>query len=259
MTSEQRLLDGKVAIVTGASRGIGRGIAKVLAGAGAQVAAVGRDEASLAAVAGEIEAAGGGCLTLTAEMTDAAALGAMAEQVAERFGGIDVLCHNAGIYPEVELDDMTLADWRLVLETNLTGTFLALKACLPHLRARGAGRVVLVSSITGPITGYPGLAHYGASKGGMNGFMRSAALELAPSNVTINAVEPGSIRTEGLEGLGTAAIADMERCIPLRRLGTPADIGGAVLFLASDLAGFVTGQTLVVDGGQTLPELPSQA
>jgi len=129
-------------------------------------------------------------------------------------------------------------------------------ACLPFLKQSPAGRIILMSSITGPVTGYPGLAHYGASKAGMDGFMRTAAIAAAPFGITVNAVAPGSISTEGLAGLGAQAIEAMEALIPLKRLGQPADVAGAVLYLASDLASFVTGQSLVVDGGQTLPEIP---
>jgi 3-oxoacyl-[acyl-carrier protein] reductase len=140
--------------------------------------------------------------------------------------------------------------------TNVYGTVFSVQACRSGLRSSGRGRVVVTSSITGPITGYPGLSHYGASKAAQLGFVRSAALELAPDGITVNAVLPGSIRTEGLDGLGAAAIAKMEACIPQRRLGSPADIASAAVYFASEEAGFVTGQTLVVDGGQTLPELP---
>jgi 3-oxoacyl-[acyl-carrier protein] reductase len=143
-----------------------------------------------------------------------------------------------------------------VIDTNLTSTFLAVRACMPVMREQRYGRIVLTSSITGVRTGYPGLSHYSATKAGMLGFMRTAALELAPFGITINAVEPGSIRTEGLAGLGEEAIATMVEHIPVGSLGEPEDIAYTVLFLASDGARFITGQTIVVDGGQTLPELP---
>ncbi len=151
---------------------------------------------------------------------------------------------------------MSEEDWDLVHDTNLKSTFLAVKALLPELKKSSAGRVVLISSITGPITGFSGLSHYAASKAGMNGFMRTAALELAPHRITVNAVEPGSIATESLNELGEEAIAKMVNLIPVHRLGEPRDIGNAVVFLGSDLASFVTGRSIVVDGGQTIPEIP---
>jgi len=149
---------------------------------------------------------------------------------------------------------MTPDDWDHVLDTNLKGTFLAVKAALPAMQRRGRGRIVVTSSITGPITGYPGWTHYGASKAGQLGFLRTAAIELAKHNVTINAVMPGNIVTEGLEGLGADYLATMAASIPLKRLGSVEDIGYAALYFASDEAGYVTGQTLVEEGGQILPE-----
>jgi 3-oxoacyl-[acyl-carrier protein] reductase len=141
-----------------------------------------------------------------------------------------------------------------VLGTNLKGTFLTVKACLPAMKAKRKGRIVLTSSITGPITGYPGWAHYGASKAGQLGFMHTAAIELAPYNITINAVMPGNIKTEGLDGLGAEYLAKMTASIPMKRIGSVEDIAFAALFFASDEAAYITGQTLVVDGGQVLPE-----
>ncbi len=141
------------------------------------------------------------------------------------------------------------------MNTNLKGTFLSVSAVLPAMKAKKKGRIIITSSITGPITGFPGWSHYGASKAGQLGFMRTAAIELAPSNITINAVMPGNIRTEGLDGLGPVYIASMEASIPQKRFCSVADIGNAALFFASEEAGYITGQTLVVDGGQILPEL----
>jgi len=172
----------------------------------------------------------------------------------ERLGGIDVLCANAGVFPEARLADMTEADIDDVIGTNLKGSILSVQACLPALAASGHGRVILTSSITGPITGFPGWCHYGASKAGQLGFMRTAAIELAASRITINAVMPGNIITEGLADLGDDYMAQMTASVPLRRLGTVDDIGYTALFLASDEAGYITGQTIVVDGGQVLPE-----
>ncbi|HEY2129965.1 MAG TPA: SDR family oxidoreductase, partial [Streptosporangiaceae bacterium] len=168
--------------------------------------------------------------------------------------GIDVLCANAGIFPEARLADMTDEDIDTVLGTNLRGSILSVQACLPALTASGHGRVVLTSSITGPITGFPRWVHYGASKAGQLGFMRTAAIELAASGITINAVLPGNVLTEGLADLGEEYIQSMTASIPLRRLGTVDEIGYAALFLATDEAAYITGQTIVVDGGQVLPE-----
>jgi 3-oxoacyl-[acyl-carrier protein] reductase len=250
------LLTGRAALVTGGTRGIGRGIAEVLCAAGARVVITGRDAVRGQKVAEEISAQGSPCLFTAADVRSMADLESAAGRMREQFGSLDVLVHNAGVYPEVPLEQMTEADWDLVHDTNLKGTFFAFRACLPLLKQSQAGRIILVSSITGPVTGYPGLAHYGASKAGMDGFMRTAAIEVAPFGITVNAVAPGSIRTEGLADLGAPAIASMEALIPLHRLGDPHDVAGAVLYLASDLASFVTGQSLVVDGGQTLPEIP---
>jgi len=178
----------------------------------------------------------------------------MAAIAIERLGGIDVLCANAGVFPDSRLADMTEQILDQVLGTNLKGTVLSVQACLPALARSGRGRVILTSSITGPITGYPGWTHYGASKAGQLGFMRTAAIELAPSRITVNAVLPGNIITEGLAELGEDYADKMAASIPLRRLGSVDDIGYAALFLASEEAGYITGQTIVVDGGQVLPE-----
>jgi 3-oxoacyl-[acyl-carrier protein] reductase len=178
----------------------------------------------------------------------------MAQTASERHGGIDILCCNAGIFPAAKLFDMKESDWDQVLDVNLKGTFLSIQACLPALKAKGKGRIIITSSITGPITGYPGWSHYGASKAGQLGFIRSAAIELAPHNITINAVLPGNILTEGVKALGPEYIARMTSAIPAGRLGSVEDVAYAALFLASDEAAFVSGQTIVVDGGQVLPE-----
>jgi 3-oxoacyl-[acyl-carrier protein] reductase len=178
----------------------------------------------------------------------------MARVAQETHGGIDVLLSNAGIFPSVRIEDMSEQEWDKVHAVNLKGAFLAVKACLPHMKQQQHGRVVLTSSITGPVTGYAGWAHYGATKAGMLGFMRTAALELAPHNVTINAIMPGNIKTGGLEDIGEEYLQQMREAIPLGKLGEPEDVAYAALFLASDEAKYITGQTLIVDGGQILPE-----
>ena len=245
---------GRAVVVTGATRGIGKGIARVFAGAGARVLIVGRDAEAAKATVAELSATGAEASYLLADVSRREDCQRIAEAAAERFGGIDVLCANAGIFPAAPLAEMTDENIDEVLGTNLRGTILSVQACLPALAASGHGRVVLTSSITGPITGFPGWAHYGASKAGQLGFLRTAAIELAASGVTINAVLPGNIVTEGLDELGEQYQAQMAASIPLRRLGTVEEIGHAALFLATDEAGYITGQTIVVDGGQVLPE-----
>ena len=254
--SQSGLLAGRRAVVTGGTRGIGRGIAEVLCDAGARVVITGRDADCGESVASELTTGGGDCQYLLADVRIAADFARLANFVGSALGGLDLLVHNAGIYPTATIEEMSEEDWDLVHNTNLKSTFLAVKALLPELKKSSAGRVVLISSITGPVTGFSGLSHYAASKAGMNGFMRTAALELAPHGITVNAVEPGSIATESLSELGEEAIAKMVDLIPVHRLGEPRDIGNAVVFLGSDLASFVTGRSIVVDGGQTIPEIP---
>ena len=244
-------IKGRSVVVTGASKGIGRGIARVFANQGARVMVVARGAEAAAVTAKEL---GGGARSFSADVTDFANLEAMARATAESFGGIDILCANAGIFPRVKIEEMGPDDWDHVLGTNLKGNFLSVKACLPYLKKSDQGRVVLTSSITGPITGFPGWAHYGASKSGQLGFMRTACIELARYGITINAVMPGNIITEGLEDLGEDYLTTMAASIPLKKLGVVEDIGNAVLFLASKEANYITGQTIVVDGGQTVPE-----
>ncbi len=244
----------KSVIVTGGSKGIGRGIAKVFAGEGARVLLVGRQSDAGEQAAQEIVDGGGSASFFRADVSDPGDVKAMVEAAIGRHGGIDVLCSNAGVFPSARLDEMSEEEWDTVNSINLKGTFLTVKACLPELKRSKAGRVLLTSSITGPITGYPGWAHYGATKAGMLGFMRTAAIEFAQHGITINAVMPGNIMTEGLDDVGEEYLATMARSIPMGRLGESEDIGYAMLFLASDEAKYITGQTLVVDGGQTLPE-----
>src|SRR5271170_4371638 len=247
-------IEGRSVIVTGASKGIGKGIARVFAGKGAKVLLASRDLAQSEAASAEIRSAGGVASAVAADVSSPDDCARMAGAAIERHGGIDIVCCNAGIFPAARLGEMSIADWDQVLDINLKGTFLTVNACLPGLKARGKGRIIVTSSITGPITGYPGWSHYAASKAGQLGFVRTAAIELAPHNITVNAVLPGNILTEGMEALGPEYIARMTSAIPQRRLGSVEDVAYAALFLASDEAGFITGQTIVVDGGQVLPE-----
>jgi 3-oxoacyl-[acyl-carrier protein] reductase len=247
-------LNGKVAVVTGSSRGIGKGISKVFAAEGAKVLIVARDEQTGNSVVEEIGKAGGEAAFCRADVSRWADAEATAQAAVDRFGRLDILVSNAGIFPSAHIEAMTEAEWDQVQAVNLKGTFFAVKACFARMKAQRYGRIVLTSSITGPVTGFPGWAHYGATKAGMLGFLRSAALEFARHGVTVNAVLPGNIRTEGLADLGAEYIRRMEQAIPVGKLGEPEDVGYAALFLASTEARFITGQTLIVDGGQVLPE-----
>jgi 3-oxoacyl-[acyl-carrier protein] reductase len=247
-------LSGRSVIVTGASKGIGKGIARVFASKGAKVLLAARDLTQAQAAAVEICGSGGIASAVAADVSSPEDTALMAAAALERHGGIDIVCCNAGIFPAARLEEMAVSDWDQTLNTNLKGTFLTVKACLPAMKARGRGRIIVTSSITGPITGYPGWSHYGASKAGQLGFVRTAALELASHNITVNAVLPGNILTEGVAALGPEYIARMTSAIPQRRLGSVEDVAYAALFLASDEAAFISGQTIVVDGGQVLPE-----
>jgi 3-oxoacyl-[acyl-carrier protein] reductase len=248
-------LAGKVVIVTGAGRGIGEAVARLFAAEGARVAVNARTEADVRRVAAEITTAGGTAQGIVADIGGAEGTQTLVQATVERFGSIDVLVHNAGIYPSQPLEKMEERDWSHVLEVNLTSAFRLTKACLPHMKERGSGRLLFTSSVTGNRTGLVGLAHYGASKAGINGFIRSAAVELAPYGITVNGVEPGLVLTPGAEVLATPEERDaMARFVPLKRWGTPMDIAHAMLYLASEGASYVTGQTIIVDGGALLPE-----
>lgn len=247
-------ITGRTVLVTGGTRGIGKGIASVFARAGANVVVNGRDAAVGEAAVRDLSGQGGEVVFVGGDVGKAADCEWLAEATASQFGGIDVVCANAGVFPDVKLADMTEQDIDAIFATNVKGCMLTVKACLPYLERSACGRVILTSSITGPITGYPGWSHYGATKAAQLGFLRTACIELAPKGITINAVLPGNVVSEGLDDLGEDYLAQMTASIPLGRLGKVEEIGAAALFLATDEAAYITGQTIVVDGGQTLPE-----
>ena len=250
-------LQGKAAIVTGAGRGIGKGIAAVFAKEGARVLVVNRSADAGQTTTEEIVAAGGEASFLQANVKDRTDMERMAATCIERYGAIDILCANAGVFPTSHIVDMTDEVWDDVLDTNLKGVFYGVRACIPQMKAQAQGRIVVISSITGPNVGWPGLSHYMASKGGVNAFVMGAALELAKHNITVNAISPGTIMTQGLMELGGDQVNEITAIIPAGYIGETEDIAYAAVYLASDQARYITGQALVLDGGQILPESPA--
>lgn len=245
------LLAGRTVLVTGGTLGIGFGIATQLRENGAKVAVTGLTEQECA------QAREAGFSTHVLDVRDREACTQVVADVVAEFGGLDVLASNAGVYPQSSIEEMTDEDIDLIFDINVKGTIHAVQAAMPELIASGRGRIVVTSSITGNYTGYPAWSHYGATKAAQMGFVRSAAIELARKGVTVNAVLPGNIVTPGLEAMGQEYLDDMAKSVPAGFLGEPKDIGAAVAFLASDGARYVTGQGIVVDGGQILPEEPA--
>lgn len=244
-------LTGKVALVTGGANGIGQGIVKTLAKAGAKVMVCDVDKEAGEETAKEV---GGEFHKL--DVTDKDNAEQVVQDILAKHDRIDILAANAGIYPEVFIEDMTEDDWDKIQNINLKGVFFVVKPVLTAMKKQNYGRVILTSSITGDITGYPGGSIYGATKAGILGFMRSAALEYAKYGVTVNSIQPGMIATEGLKKqLGVLSEKGAE-AVPMKRLGEPEDIGVAVCFFASKEAKYITGQSLVIDGGQIMPETP---
>jgi 3-oxoacyl-[acyl-carrier protein] reductase len=240
-------LSGRVALVTGASRGIGRAIALKLAAQGATVVAAAREQ-NAAATVEEITAAGGKAEVASVDVADAAAIDALVAGTLERHGQIDILVNNAGITKDQLLLRMKRADWDAVIATNLTGAFALTQAVLkPMIRQRG-GRIVCVSSVVGQ-SGNAGQANYAASKAGLIGFAKSVAQEVASRNITVNVVAPGLIETDMTRAITGDAREEWAARIPLKRLGTPDDIAAAVCFLASPEASYITGHVLAVNGG----------
>ena len=241
-------LFGKVALVTGGSRGIGREIAQGLVTAGAKVAILGRDEARALATATELGAGTKGYRCDVAVVDD---VEKALEAVERDLGPVDVLVNNAGTTKDNLLFRIGMDDWDLVLETNLKGAFLVTKLAARGMIKRRWGRIINIASVVGLI-GNKGQANYAASKAGLIGFTKAVARELASRNVLVNAIAPGYIDTELTRGISEEAAQTLQAAIPLGRLGTGADVAGAVLFLASDLASYITGQVLVVDGGMVM-------
>jgi 3-oxoacyl-[acyl-carrier protein] reductase len=247
-------LDGQVAVVTGGANGIGLGIATVLRSEGADVVIADRNGAAAEEAAAQLGAEQGHAMAVTVDVTSRPDVDDMAAAAVARWGRIDILAANAGIYPHIALTDIDETSWDHLMAINVRGALFAVQACLPQMKVQRYGRIVFTSSITGSVTGQPGYGHYGASKAAMLGLMRTAALEVATDGVTVNAVLPGNIRTPGFDDLGPEHRDSMLAAIPLGIFGEPEDVGWAVRFLASTEARYITGQTLIIDGGQVLPE-----
>jgi len=245
-------LTGRIALVTGSGQGIGRAIAQVFAAQGAKVLLATRSEASGAETLRLIREAGGSAELLVVDLSTRAAANQAVAATLRAFGGLDLLIHNAAVFPMENLRDLRDEILESTLAVNLKSCFWLTQAALPALCRAEHPRIVITSSVTGPRTAIPGLSHYAASKAGVNGFIRAAALELAEHRVTVNGVEPGLIATQAMANLGDSPA--LAASIPLKRLGSPQDIAHAMLFLASEQAGYITGQTLIVDGGALLPE-----
>lgn len=250
-------LDHKIALVTGGGQGIGRAIAEVFAAEGATVVIAARTAALGEAVAAQVRSRGGRASFVALDVADAEAVRRTVDQLAVQHGGLDIVVHNAAAFSRDPLETMDMIVLNQLLSVNLGACFSLTQAALPHMKKRGSGRILVTSSITGPRVAMPGTAHYAASKAGVNGFIRTAALELAAFGITVNGVEPGYIDTPAMTALKDRFGTDqLTRYIPLKRLGRPEDIAYAMLFLASEEAAYVTGQTIIVDGGSTLPESP---
>jgi NAD(P)-dependent dehydrogenase (short-subunit alcohol dehydrogenase family) len=235
------MLKNKVAIVTGGTMGIGKGIADKLSSYGAKVVVCARKELKTKHH------------FIQCDVSDYNEVQKMVDQTIKKFKKVDILVNNAGIFPFVPLKDMTEQQWDQVIDINLKGVFNCTKAVIPHMMKHRYGKIVNIASVAGVVVGYPNLVHYCASKAGITGFTRAAALELAPFRINVNAVAPGAILTPGERqiGMDKKAIAQLVRQIPEARMGKPADIAETVAFLVADSSSYITGQTIVVDGGMT--------
>ena len=243
-------LSGQTAIVTGASRGIGKAIALELGKAGAQVACVARNQEKLQATVDQIQESGGTAAVYLCDVTESSAVTQVIEDVIENWGQLDILVNNAGITRDTLIPRMSDEDWDSVLTVNLRSVFLFTRSVSMPMMRRRSGRIINISSVSG-IMGNPGQANYSASKAGIIGMTQTVARELASRKVTVNAICPGFIATEMTEALGPAVQEEVKKRVPARRLGQAEEIADAVLYLASQSAAYITGQVLTVDGGLT--------
>lgn len=250
-------LSNKIALVTGAGQGIGAGIARVFATAGAKVMVVNRSPENGQATVDAVREAGGVAELCAVDIGTEENVTKAVRQTLDTWGGVDIMVHNAASFLGGPVDSYSEKDLETVLAVNLKASFRLSKAVIPSFRERGGGRLLFTSSVTGPRVAMPGTAYYAASKGGINAFIRTAALELARDNITVNGIEPGYILTAAMQLLADEeGLAQMAKYIPTGYMGVPEDIAYCMLYLASDEARYLTGQTICIDGGSTLPESP---
>ena len=244
-------LTNKVAIITGASQGIGKGMAETFSKAGAHIACVSRNKDNLKSVADSLIKNGGAASFYTCDVSSLDAFQNTIKEIVENHGSVDILVNNAGVCKDKLIMRMSEDDWNKVININLNGAFNGIKAVSQIMIKQRAGRIINISSIVGLI-GNPGQANYAASKAGLIGLSKSAAKELAPRGITVNAIAPGYIATDMTDQITDQAKENLITKIPLGRIGSPSDIAASALFLASDEAGYITGQTLTVDGGMVM-------
>jgi 3-oxoacyl-[acyl-carrier protein] reductase len=250
-------LTGRVAIVTGAGQGIGEGIAKVFSLSGAKVVVATRSADNGQQTVDDILDSGGEAMLIQCDIGQRSEVERVVAVTAERWNRVDIVIHNAAIFPIHSVEEMPDSVLDQTLSVNMKAGFWLTQAALPFFRRQGGGRIIFTSSVTGPTVAMPGTSNYAASKGGMNAFIRTAALELARENITVNGVEPGYIMTQAMGLLADEEeLKEMASLIPAGKIGIPDDIAYTMLFLASDQASYITGQTIIVDGGSTLPESP---
>ncbi|MHA4990740.1 SDR family oxidoreductase [Cetobacterium somerae] len=240
----------QIVVITGGARGIGKGLVEAFAKENAEVYFLDMDFEKGNKLESELNDKGYRVHFKLVDITKELNL----IEVMDKIPRIDILCSNCGIFPQKKIIEMNLEEWENVQKVNVTSTFLITKYAIQKMMRTKYGRIILTSSITGPVTGYPGWSHYGASKSALLGFMRSACLEVAKYGITINAVMPGNILTEGLIQQGNDYINTMKKSVPVGFLGDVSDIANGVMFFAKKESRYITGQTLIIDGGQILPE-----